>query len=579
MLSLNKFLIAVFCSALLLAGCGSPISTLSRDNVRVAGSAEEQRAARLARKGDYSAAAYLYERIAKKQSGEKRIKSLLTAADYYLLAGDDRSARRIMTSLGPLDAALYPLHPVLQAELLLKDGKTQAALAALGSAPSAGDSHVSYRFYSTLARIQMARNADRAALDAMLKLDGMNISRPHRLANQRAIIALLAGMQPGERQKLMGDGSRTLAGWATLADILNHSASLSDRDVRLASWKSSFRSHPAMKELYEGGDLPELTGGTIAVMLPLSGRYAKAAGAIRTGIEVTGSQLPPDRQPAMTFVDSTDLASALQQAQGANMLIGPLTKESVQQVVSGGGTGKTTITLNQVSEYSPSGTYQFGLSTVAEGALIADKAYSDGLRNAAVIYPGSSWGVRYLQGFQKQFESLGGTLAGVTSYDQGEKDLSARMKNLMQSNPDMVLIVAKPVTARQIRQQVRYHGSAQTAVYATSTSYDRRLYGVQDKDFDNVKLPVLRWTLPGQDAPGVPSWDAVQSAGNFDPGLAKFYALGIDALLLAVNSGKLGSGGTVQGATGDLDFSNTGIVERRMIWIHYQDGVPVPIAY
>lgn len=576
MLSLNKLLIAVFCSALLLAGCGSP---LTRSDVRIVGSSEEQRATRLARKGDYSAAAYLYERIAKKQSGERRVRSLLTAADYYLLADDNRSARRIMTSLGPVDPRLFPIYPVLNAELLLNDGKTSAALAALGSAPSTGDSHVSYRFYSTLSRIHMARNAKKAALDALLKLDSMSISRTDRLNNQRAILALLGGMTTSQRQQYMAGSDRTLSGWAALSDILSHSNSPSERDSRLAGWKSSYRGHPAMKELFDGGDLPALTGGNIAVMLPLSGKYAKASGAIRTGIEVTQAQLPADQKPALTFVDSTDLAGALQQTQGASLLIGPLTKESVQQVVSGGGTGKTTITLNQVTDYSPSGTYQFGLSTVAEGAMIADKAHRDGYRNAAVIYPGASWGVRYLQGFQKQFESLGGTIAGVTSYEQGEKDLGARMKNLMKSNPDVVLIVAKPVTARQLRQQVRYHGSAQTAVYATSSAYDRRLYGVQDKDFDNVKMPVLRWTVPGQDVPNVPGWSSVQAAGEFNPGLAKFYALGIDAALLAVNVGKLSSGGTVQGATGDLRFSVNGIVERRMIWIHYQGGVPVPIPY
>ena len=251
----------------------------------------------------------------------------------------------------------------------------------------------------------------------------------------------------------------------------------------------------------------------------------------------------------------------------------------MQTVVSGGGSGKTTIALNQVSDYSPNGIIQFDLSPVAEGAMIADKAWQDGLRSAAVIYPDASWGTRYFEGFRERWESLGGYIAGSANYSQSEKDFSTHMKGLMQTGGDFVFIVAKPVTARQIRQQVDFHGSAGTPVYASSTAYDRRLYGVQDRDFNNVKVPVLRWTVPGQSVLGMPDWESFTASGNFDPGLAKFYALGIDALLVAVNNEQLASGGSVTGATGDLRIGDNGIIQPAMLWLHYQDGVPAPLFY
>ena len=577
MLSPNKFFITLFCAALLLAGCESPIKS---SGYSLTGGSQEQRAERLAQSGDYAGAAFLFERIADGRSGDSRIRNLLTAADYYLLANDLYSVNRIMQALEGTDTSKFALYPVIRADLLLRNGNTAAALLALGQAPRGTDEYITYRYYSTMARIQMQADNRRAALDTMLQLDGRMRDEKWRLSNQRAIIALLSGMSVSERQQLMIDNDPVLAGWAILADILEHSPSLPERNTRLAAWKTSFPSHPALRQLYEA-DISAAAGsvGNIAVLLPMTGVYAKASGAIRQGIEMTHSMLPPEKRPGLRYIDSTTLSSALPQAKDADLIIGPLTRESVQSVISGGSSGKTVITLNQASDYSPDGILQFGLSTAAEGAMIADKAWQDGLRSAAVIYPNASWGPRYLEGFRGQWESLGGYIAGSVSYDQNQKDFSALMKSLMQEGGDFVFIIAKPVTARQIRQQVGFFGSAGTPVYAASTAYDRRLYGSQDRDFNDVKVPVLRWTVPGQFISGVPDWETFKTAGNFDPGLAKFYALGIDALLIAVNNEALSSGGSITGATGDLRVDFNGIVQRNMIWLHYQNGIPTPLYY
>lgn len=577
MLSPNKFLITLFCATLLLAGCES---TSRSGNYPVAGATPEQRAERLAESGDYAGAAFLFERIAEGRSGDSRIRDLLKAADYYLLANDLHSANRIMQSLEGIDSRKFPLYPAVRADLLLRNGNTAAALLALGQPPSTRDEYITYRYYTTLARIQMQAGNSRAALDTMLQLDGAIRDENRRLSNQRAIIDLISGMPVSERQQMMIDTDPVLAGWSSLADILENSESLPGISTRLAAWKATFPSHPALRQLYEG-DATAGSGsiGDVAVLLPMTGAYAKAAGAIRQGIEMTHAMLPPEKRPALTYIDSTNISAALPQAQGADLIIGPLTKEAVQTVVSGGGSGKTTIALNQVSDYSPNGIIQFDLSPVAEGAMIADKAWQDGLRSAAVIYPDASWGTRYFEGFRERWESLGGYIAGSANYSQSEKDFSTHMKGLMQTGGDFVFIVAKPVTARQIRQQVDFHGSAGTPVYASSTAYDRRLYGVQDRDFNNVKVPVLRWTVPGQSVLGVPDWESFTATGNFDPGLAKFYALGIDALLVAVNNEQLASGGSVTGATGDLRIGVNGIIQPAMLWLHYQDGVPAPLFY
>ena len=120
----------------------------------------------------------------------------------------------------------------------------------------------------------------------------------------------------------------------------------------------------------------------ITVLLPTTGKYAAAAEAIRKGITSANSQLPSQQRPGLQFVDTSDakLDSALQATASAPIVIGPLTKEAVEKILANRILSGTVITLNQVSDYSPYGIYQFGLSPEEEGRQIAEKAWGDEYR-------------------------------------------------------------------------------------------------------------------------------------------------------------------------------------------------------
>ncbi len=314
-----------------------------------------------------------------------------------------------------------------------------------------------------------------------------------------------------------------------------------------------------------------VTTGEVAVMLPSSGAYAGAANAVRQGIEAMHARQPEGKRPTLRYIDSSDLAGAIGQADSAAMILGPLSKPSVQKVVSKG-LNSTAITLNQVSNYSPKGVYQFGLSPVAEGEMIAEKAWADGHRTASIIYPDTSWGSRYEKGFRQRWSSMGGAIAGRVRYAQGATVFENSVKTLMTKPADAVFIVAKPSKARNIRAQLLLAGGQNAIVYASSTAYDRRLYGHKDANFENVWIPVLRWTVPGATPATIPSYQEIESRGAINPGLAKFYAFGIDAMLLALNAGDISRGKVIKGATGDLSLDSNGVVRRNMLWLHYYDG-------
>lgn len=319
-----------------------------------------------------------------------------------------------------------------------------------------------------------------------------------------------------------------------------------------------------------------VTSGEIAVLLPSSGVYAGAASAVRQGIDSVHARQPEGKRPALRYIDSSgsNVAEAIQQADSAAMILGPLSKPAVQQIVSTGNLESAAITLNQVSEYSPKGVYQFGLSPIAEGELIAEKAWANGHRTTAIIYPDTSWGSRYEKGFRQRWYSLGGAVTARVIYPQGAGSFTNTVSSAMKTPVDAVFIVAKPSKARRIRAQLLFAGNTETAVYASSTAYDRRLSGHKDSDFENVWIPVLRWTVPGATPASIPTYQELESGGAINPSLAKFYAFGIDAMLLALNAGEISRGKTLRGATGDLSLDSNGIVRRSMLWLHYQNGVP-----
>ena len=474
MLPLIRFIGVAIIMAALLTACGGS------STVRTDPGGRYHQAERLAQRGDYAGAAYLYEKQAAKASGDTRIRYQLFAADYYARAGQKDKALTLIEQVENAGGAGHPLFA-------------------------------------------------------------------------------------GIKASIFGGG------YLTSAD-------------------------------------------QITILLPTTGKYAAAAQAVRQGITTANAQLPAQQRPALRFVDTGDamLESALETAASAPIVIGPLTKEAVERVLRKGTLSGTVITLNQVSDNSPYGIYQFGLSPEEEGRQVAEKAWNDDYRTASVLYPSETWGDRYLEAFRSEWQSLGGAISTTSPYNPAEPQHTETIKSLLQAPGDFTYIVAKPLQARQLRTQLMYYGNAETPAYISSRGYDRRLFDQQAADLDGAWIPTFPWTIPpkkpraasagetGQtdskssekimadsrdswNAPStpvstpsltmaIPSWETLEASGDFNPAYARFYALGIDAHLLALNARQLTTGNRVDGATGALYPQASGTILRQPLWLHYSNG-------
>lgn len=322
--------------------------------------------------------------------------------------------------------------------------------------------------------------------------------------------------------------------------------------------------------------------------------------------------LPSDQRPTVRFYDTSNPQAAAQAytqaaGEGAAVIIGPLTKDSVASVKTLGSLSVPTVALNHTSDaFAPTvpGLFQFALSPEEEGRQVADRAFRDGLLDAAILVPSSGWGARYSEGFQQQWEGLGGLPATVTEYNPEEHHLAEPIKSAYANNPGFFYAIGKPLKSRQLRTQVQYFGSAKIPVFLTGQSV-QSINRRDNLDLDGTRIPAMPWVLPGpgqtsQEAPSQeetetgdtptsspPSEPTFTSSG--DPlqavragaiqageGYGAFFAMGYDAVQIALNLPSLSSGyGVIEGATGRLTADATGVVHREPTWITFKNGQAV----
>ncbi len=327
----------------------------------------------------------------------------------------------------------------------------------------------------------------------------------------------------------------------------------------------------------------------VVVLLPSQGEFTRAAAAIRTGIEIAHAQSPAAQRPSLLFLDTSAgiRTELLNQARRANLIIGPLVKEDVDQIMQQSRSLPPIIALNHVSEQSPAGFYQFGFSPEEDGRQIAEKAFFDGHQHAAILFPDNSWGTRHLQGFIVRWQELGKSTVNVMPYPE-EGALADTIKALLDNKGDFVYIVARPQKARELRTNLMYYGEVEHPAYLSGRAYEYRLHHFNTSDLTNAWIPVMPITLPQNTStdtmpstielmirsvdysePQPLTWSLFESQPGFQADLAQFYGMGADALLLAQNAHQLQPGRAITGASGDLFNDGRGVIRRQPLWIHY----------
>lgn len=384
-------------------------------------------------------------------------------------------------------------------------------------------------------------------------------------------------------------------GWLKLAIISKqYSTDTQQLVTQLIAWRAAYASHPANSLFPDNSTLMRLqqtgTPKHIALLLPLQGALSDSGQAVRNGFLSAYYASPAKPTQTVSFFDTAqnqNVSALYQQAvsQGADSVVGPLTKEEVQQLVSQGNFSVPTLALNYTDVWFgslPAHFYEFGLSPIDEAKQLAEKSWQTGHKRALLIAPEGAWGQRVVKSLSANWQTLGGSIVD-TFYFNDQTDLNAGIATLLHANTsnnrnksvateeqrrhdfDVIFLLAPPQTARQIVPLLKYYYIANVPIYATSIVYSGTP-SPADSDLNGVTFADMPWTLQNVNASAIKS----------DSKTNRLYALGRDAYMLSnqFNRFSLLPNFPIYGATGALTLTPQQQIYRRLAWVQMHHGHP-----
>lgn len=352
----------------------------------------------------------------------------------------------------------------------------------------------------------------------------------------------------------------------------------------------------------------------IALLLPVSGKHASAARAIRDGFisahYYTNSTGNTEAQPEISVIDVSNkeidiwqhYQSAIQS--GADFIVGPLSKKSIDDLSKAKDLDVPVLTFNYAEQQTSvtDNLFQFGLLPEDEAAQIAELAIRQGKKHSAILAPDSPWGQRLQGAFQQRFEELGGEVRSIKTYDTKRNDFSNSITNLLnltqskqrynrikkilpgsikfeayrRQDIDMIFIAGQSRAARSILPQLKFHQASDLQVYSTSHAFSGFANKSADRDINQLIYCDIPWVLE----PNSIKSAIEKSWPNSSKRYTRLYALGADAYHLIPYLGRLKarSDERFNGYTGNLYLDPLLRVHRELISAQFTNGKPEPLS-
>jgi uncharacterized protein len=564
--------------------------------------------------GDYIGAAAAWGDAARREEGRREAELWLFAARAWLAAGRIDEADDVLSRLEAeaLPADLRARFLLYSAQLALAQGDPATAEALTSSISGSASPEIRSDALWVVAGIAAESGRLVDALNYLDERQSLIESAGLKIDEQREIWALIEGVEPPD-EAVRPDGLSPWAdGWLTLATVawMAWDAPWS-YDQGLRDWQTNHQAHPAvaiLDELRRANQDRLAYPDRIAVLLPFSGRLASAGRAIRDGLMAAYEELPLEARPALRFFDSSlGVTSAYYGAVdwNAHMLVGPLTKESVEALYDLN-TRIHVLALNYLPDerHAQGRFFQFALSPEDEARQAARRALADGAVHVVALVPDSDIGLREVEAFREELEANGGLLVSSQAYDPASNDYSTQIMRILgldrgrlrhqrvravvgvplefearrRRDVDAVFVVANSRQGRLIRPQLRFHRATRLPVYATSSIHaDPEV--LADRDMDGIRFVEMPWIL----SPGIGSQRAQSVIADAWPREAanrtRLHAMGFDAFRLVpvLFNQDAPLSRPLPGATGLLTLSDDNRVRRQLDWATFRRGQVVLI--
>jgi outer membrane PBP1 activator LpoA protein len=532
------------------------------------------------------------------------------AASLLYDEGDSDQAARILA-----DIDLVGVNPELQADILIfraqlqfEGGDARAVLellqpTAFPALTTVRERHVR-RYHRLRAQAYYATEAMLSSALERIQLE--RVMDPDDVPENHARIWEALGTIPQAQLQALATTAINyeVRGWYELALLSRNNGSDLDRQVvELRRWRETWSRHPAASipppemELIE--TMARERPRQVALLLPLSipaGSIVRDAfmSAYYSLLE-QGGQVPEIR--LYNAAADSDILALYQRAvqDGAQLVIGPLLKEQVAVLQTVAELAVPTLALNNMEGSTPASPqlYQFALSPEDEARQLAQKAWRDGHRRAAILHPADD--LRKRDSFAAEWERLGGEVVARIDYQDNFTDAISRMLELDQSNArhrrlnellrkqtqfaprrrqdvDFLYLVAQPAPARQIVPSLAYLYAGNIPVYASQDVHSGVSRPIEDRDLNGVTFPESPWLLGQFDTSVVRSRELFPQT---NAQTLRLQAFGIDAFRLYPRLPLLtaNANATIPGASGVLRLGAQQNIIRQLSWATIKEGI------
>ena len=286
-------------------------------------------------------------------------------------------------------------------------------------------------------------------------------------------------------------------------------------------------------------------------------------------------------------------------SEGAELVIGPLSKDNIQSLALSTELTTPVLALNHIPNLAKNNLFQFGLSPIDEARQIASKAGQDGNKKALLLTPKTKQGGRIANYLTEYWQGTAGTLLEAQSYNKKASDFSKPIKDLLnldeskyrynrlkrllgtniqyterrRQDVDAIFLSASAKKARSIYPQLQFYRATRLPVYATANIYSGQANPSLDIDLNNITFCDIPWLFSNAYS-GELSQESLRSTWQHLPGrYLKLIALGIDSYNVIPHLGQLNST-PYPGATGTLSINNENRITRQLVCAKFTDGIP-----
>jgi len=317
------------------------------------------------------------------------------------------------------------------------------------------------------------------------------------------------------------------------------------------------------------------TAETIYLVLPLqSPRYGAAAAAVEAGFRAAATLAGSESRTRVIGHGDDGVLPAFAEAAaaGAEVAVGPLTRDDLRTVLSLALERPRMLALNQREDGGvlPNEVYALSLSVDSDAEVLARRAYADGMRVLATVTSDTPLQRRFRNAFVAAWERAGGVTSRNYRFDANPEVLSTLRRELAVRTPDTVLLAVDSGDAALARSFL-----PPGPVYASSQIADD-LTGPMLRDLEGVRYVEIPWLAE----PSSVIFASLPHTGLGDPVLERLYALGLDAFAIAELLAHPVAPNRVEfeGATGHISLSPAHVFVRegRVMVIRGGQAVPYP---